>query len=441
MATASLSLGLRSVLTVDPEQLQLVGKRQRRAGGALRLGAMVAPVAAHGGAVVDDPEFLRLAEAVIAAFGEGDIEDGLTRAQIVERAAGHDEVDAEALDRRLDVFIELAMLQPYRDKAHQSRYVINTDSVAGHLFFRKGLSAGGIEELLQLLGATADAIETGRENPEQLGDALREQRGYVDMWTAAVNRLTDTATLGELLAERSFHDGRRLLDQVGRLVEVVVKHHPRLRVSATALSTSAHSYLTATDRLLTRVIDEGAATRNFGLLDPADYAQLAVTGTVEQLAAVFAAVVWDPPRVQVEAAEIIDALRAYRPRHKETRHPPADDPIDEEPDPLAGLEERVDLVRRQREHTAELILQGDSTAELSAHLRSTAWPGALGTVVELAALSADDASPYAIAMADTLIVDPEAHTTWTSDVALAVSRQPTPSPTMPVASHIKDASE
>ncbi|MGH9279070.1 MAG: hypothetical protein ACRD12_13320 [Acidimicrobiales bacterium] len=35
------------------DQLDFVGKRQRRSGQAHRLGAMAAPVAAHGGAVVD----------------------------------------------------------------------------------------------------------------------------------------------------------------------------------------------------------------------------------------------------------------------------------------------------------------------------------------------------------------------------------------------------
>lgn len=382
---------------------------------------MAAPVASHGGAILEDAEQLRCAEAVIAAFGQGEIEQGLTRAQIVERAMALGDLDRDALERRLDVFIELAMLLPYRDKAHQSRYVINTDAVAGQLFFRKGLSAGGIEELLQLLGATASAIEAGREDPNQLAEALTQQRGYVEMWTAAVNRLTDTATLPELLSERSRHDGERMLEQVGRLVDVVVKHHPALRVVATAMSTSAHTYLEATDRLLGRIIDEGAATRNFALLDPNAYAQLATTGTVEQLASVFDAVIWDPPRPEVSATDVVEALRSYRPRRRVTRHPPVDESANDGSDPLEGLEERIELIRRQRVHTAELLLQGGPTIELSAHLRSMPWPDALSAVVELAALGADG-DKYQLAMEDSLIVDPDAHTSWTSDATLRADR-------------------
>lgn len=403
-------------------QLDFVGKRHRRSGGARRLGAMAAPVAAHGGAVVDDPALLRYAEAVIGAYGQGDIDRGLTRVQIVERAGRLDGVERDELDRRIDTFIELAMLLPYKDKAHQQRYVVSTDAVAGSLFFRKGLTAGGIEELLQLLGATADAIEAGRHDASRVAEALVEQRGYVEMWTAAVNRLTDTATLAELVAERAHHDGDRMLTQVERVVGVVVKHHPPLRVAATALLTAAQAYLAATQRLLDRIVEEGASTRDFSLLDPADYAQLAATGTVEALAAVFDGVVWDPPRPAVTPADVVSALRAYRPSRRQPRRPPVDTDAGDAPDPLDGLDERVEAVRRQREHSAELLLQGETVVELSAHLRASPWPAALRLIVEFASLDADHTSTYSLRMSDTLIVDADARTTWTSDARLSVDR-------------------
>jgi hypothetical protein len=268
------------VMAVREDQLDFVGKRQRRSGAARRLGAMAASVAAHGGAVVDDSSLLRYAEAVIGAFGQGDIDQGLNRSQIIERALRGSHLDRDELDRRIDTFVELAMLLPYRDKAHQQRYVISTDAVAGSLFFRKGLADGGIEELLQLLGATADAIEAGRHDGAKVAQALAEQRGYVEMWTAAVSRLTDTATLSELVAERSHHDGDRMLGQVERVVDVVSKHQPSLRVAAAAVLTAAQAYLVATQRLLERIVDEGASTRDFSLLDPSEYARLATTGSV-----------------------------------------------------------------------------------------------------------------------------------------------------------------
>jgi len=420
-----LSHPLRMVRGVAEDQLDFVGKRQRRAGGARRLGAMAAPVAAHGGAVVDDPSLVRYAEAVIGAFGQGDIDQGLTRAQIVDRALRGTDLDRDELDRRIDTFIDLAMLLPYRDKAHQQRYVISTDSVAGSLFFRKGLTEGGIEELLQLLGATADAIEAGRHDAGRVADALREQRGYVEMWTAAVNRLTATATLSELVAERAHHDGDRMLSQVERVVDVVTRHHPNLRVAAAALLTAAQAYLVATQRLLERIVDEGAATRDFSLLDPSDYARLATTGTVEELAAAFDGVVWDPPRPQVAPADIVAALRAYRPNRRQPRRPPVDADTSRPPvDPLEGLDQRLDILRRQREHAAELLLQGAHFIELSAHLRASPWPAALRSIVELATLDADEHSAYRLTMADTIVIDTDAHTTWTSDARLSVERRP-----------------
>jgi hypothetical protein len=413
---------LRIFGDVGDDQLDFVGKRHRRSGGARRLGAMAAPVAAHGGAVVDDSSLLRYAEAVIGAFGQGDIDHGLTRAQILERASRADGIDRTELDRRIDTFIELAMLLPYRDKAHQQRYVVSTDAVAGSLFFRKGLAAGGIEELLQLLGATADAIEAGRHDAERVAEALVEQRGYVEMWTAAVNRLTETATLAELVAERAQHDGDRMLEQVERVVGVVVKHHPSLRVAAAGLSTAAQAYLAATQRLLDRIVDEGASTRDFSLLDPADYAQLAATGTVEALAAVFDGVVWDPPRPAVSPGDVVEALRTYRPNRRQPRRPPVDTDPATKGDPLEGLDERVEVVRRQREHNAELLLQGDAAVELSAHLRATPWPAALRLIVEFAALDADASSDYGLSMSDTVVIDTDAHTTWTSDASLTADR-------------------
>jgi hypothetical protein len=302
--------------------------------------------------------------------------------------------------------------------------VINTDAVAGSLFFRKGLASGGIEELLQLLGSTADAIEAGRQDFDTVANALVEQRGYVEMWTSAVNRLTDTATLEELLDERSHHDGERMMDRVERLVGVVTKHHPSLRVSATTLLTAAESYLMATQRLVERVIDEGASTRDFSLLDPAEYTRLATTGTIEDLAAVFVGVVWDPPRPFVSPSEVVRAMRAYRPMRRQTRRPPVE-PYDAEQarDPLEGLGSRRELVRKQIEHRAELLLQGESSVELSAHLRATPWPGALRAVVDFSGLATDPGSSYQVDLADTLVVDTDAHTTWTSDARLGVSRQ------------------
>jgi hypothetical protein len=216
-----------------------------------------------------------------------------------------------------------------------------------------------------------------------------------------------------------------MLGQVERVVDVVTRHHPNLRVAAAALLTAAQAYLVATQRLLERIVDEGAATRDFSLLDPSDYARLATMGTVEELAVAFEGVVWDPPRPQVAPADIIAALRAYRPHRRQPRRPPVEaDASGPSVDPLEGLDERLDILRRQREHAAELLLQGAHFIELSAHLRASPWPAALRSIVELATLDADEYSAYRLTMADTIVIDTDAHTTWTSDARLSVERRP-----------------
>ena len=52
-------------------------------GGLERVGALVAPVAANAGAVIDQPGMLDVARAFYEVFGELDATGGLTRAQLV----------------------------------------------------------------------------------------------------------------------------------------------------------------------------------------------------------------------------------------------------------------------------------------------------------------------------------------------------------------------
>lgn len=67
---------------MDQERLDFVGKHHRRVGAARRLGAMVAPIASHGGAVIDDPSPLHVPSAVLA-WGYP-VEQELATLEIVE---------------------------------------------------------------------------------------------------------------------------------------------------------------------------------------------------------------------------------------------------------------------------------------------------------------------------------------------------------------------
>lgn len=69
-------------------QLRLGVSGRQRSPLLRRLSALVAPVAADAGAVIDDEEMLDVARAVCAAFSHQDAAGGLTRSQIAARVNG-----------------------------------------------------------------------------------------------------------------------------------------------------------------------------------------------------------------------------------------------------------------------------------------------------------------------------------------------------------------
>jgi hypothetical protein len=152
-----------SELSLDP----LPARRERK---MRRLAAVVAPVAADAGAVVDDPELLELARAVCSAFGAGDTGGGLTRAQIVERV-GRD-FAADAVDSRLHVFEKLGLLRPYLDKKHQQRYTLNPAGLVGQQVFDRIGERGGVDELITLLDRTRSLFD-GRPDEEEVRAHVR----------------------------------------------------------------------------------------------------------------------------------------------------------------------------------------------------------------------------------------------------------------------------
>src|SRR4051812_41687216 len=85
-----------------------------------QLRALMAPLAQDSGAVIEDTRMLALAREVCDALLHEDADGGLTRSELAQNVstAFHTE-----LDGRINVFVNLGLLQTYTAKRHQQRYV------------------------------------------------------------------------------------------------------------------------------------------------------------------------------------------------------------------------------------------------------------------------------------------------------------------------------
>src|SRR4051794_6343457 len=87
--------------------------------------AFAAPLTSQGGAVVENPDLVEMAVAVISVFSEHPSEHGMTFAQIREGLRSHGVGLAPAdIETRLGHFHAEGFLEPYLPKLHQGRYVI-----------------------------------------------------------------------------------------------------------------------------------------------------------------------------------------------------------------------------------------------------------------------------------------------------------------------------
>jgi hypothetical protein len=394
---------------------------QRRYRRTRRLAAMVAPAAAHGGAVVADPKAFEIVEALVSLFMATDAPEGLTRSEIVAelQAAGFEEDD---VDHRLDVLLELGAINRYLDKARHQRYTLDLATVAGALFFRKGLSRGGIEELLSLLRKTTADVTSDVVDRETVEQVLVSLRGLIGLWTAEVNRLVDTATSDELHVEREAHDDRSLTAEVNRLTELVAERFGGLGDQCVAVVRSAQDYVDAVGRLIDRVLVEAARRRDFSVLAPEDYLAAARAAPADRLATATTRMVWDATTVFVPGQAVAAAIREFAPAPSRRRRRPVEPPALDGADPLEELERRTEHRREQLERLAELLLQGASERDVTSVLRAEGWPAAAHTVARLSGLHQQPGSRYSVALGDGLIVDPLGPLTYASPLTLRADR-------------------
>jgi len=384
-----------------------------------RVAAMLAPVATDAGAIISDEGLLEVAEVLTRAYASVDAALGLTHSELVERL--HGVAREDAIEERLGVFKRLGFLRPIRDKKHQQRYVLDPAGVVGLRVIERFGERGGLEQLLVLLERLRSQIAGRRVGPDEVRAELSFLRGTLALLEAEVRRLVSSATLAELIAERRLHDQGELMKKLKQLNADVGEEMPELDHLAWHLVEAGQGYIAAVTELLTRLLQEGGEAMAFELLDPEDYLAAALDGHPDELAEVFAHIVFDPPSVSAGASEIAEALAEYRPRQTIRERPPepAGAP---EADPLEQYRELQRARQRRRVLKAEAHLDGAAEVELLAQLRSFGWPAAGIQIAELVQLDFDCDQPYTLELADELIVDVDGGLTYSGPISLRAQR-------------------
>lgn len=381
-----------------------------------RLRALVAPVAADAGAVADDPALLDVAQAVYAAFGELGAPGGLAKAQIAAACPGLR--DDPGFEARLDLFTRLGMLQPVFDKANQQRFVFNPTSAAGLLVFERLTERGGVDELMSLLDRAGADIRAGCASREQVEASLRRARHLLTVFADHLLRLVSSAALSELIAERRHHEHAELMGEIRGLTVLVVQVFPDLDPQAYQVIVEAQRYVGAREAFVSRLLDEGGASRDFSLLNPEEYLSAARTAARPALAEVFARTVFDPPSPRADPSAVAEAVSQVRPRPVVRVRPPRPTAGPAGPDPLIAVLQRAEKARAKRARHVDILLGSNSETELVNAMRAAGWPGAASLLVQVLAAGADPSLPVAASMTDELLVEPHGPLTYLTPVTL-----------------------
>lgn len=375
-----------------------------------RLQAFAAPIVRNRGSIVDDPDLLDVADAVYAAFGDAGVSGGLTRAQIASACAGA--CDAETFDSRFDVFLGHGMLLPVVDKAHQQRYIFNMASAAGLLVWARLAERGGVDELINLLDRTQEAMKTGQAGHDEVAANVRSCRLWLTVAADHLLQMVTASPLSELIAVRRHHSQEGLIERVHALNRMVAETFPDLEHQAFRLLQSTYGYLRARERFVERLLDEGGNARDFSLLDHEEYLAAALTRSLSELAETFTGVVFDPPGPWLDATSLTEALDAQKPRPPGKSRPPRPAPSETDEDPLTSREQAASDHRQRRDDRIDFLMQGGPEIEVASVLRTAGWPKAAIWVADLLAASADPASPYTVHLSKELLVDPDGEVTY-----------------------------
>ena len=388
-----------------------------------QLRALVAPLAARRDSVVADEQMLLIARQVCDALLDEEVERGLTHSQLLGAVDAH---LRDAAGARIDVFVELGLLQTYTPKNHQQRYVLNMAGYIGLMVAERICRHGGVEELLHLLSDTAQRIEAGEISEELVAEQLIEARRTLIGLANELHRRRHTDTLRELAGHARDHDAEQITAQVASLNVLVAKHFPALSERGAALIRAAQSYTRELEAVTVKLIAEGAASRDFSYLDVADYDEAARTASAEMLSAVGESLLFDLGAVPVSALAVADALDGYQPR-RTTRIPPPIPPASTDPDPIGRWEQRRARQVERLDRQAELHLQGADEVSMTDTLRAGAWSGVVQNLAALLFAHQLTDGRYRLELADSVLIDTAAGATYFSPATLRRGELPLPS--------------
>jgi hypothetical protein len=384
-----------------------------------KLGAFIAPIARDVGALVLDFGDLDIARAVVEVCCRPDAVGGLTLAEISARIG--DSFDPVAVDGRLQVFVGLGMLLPHDDRRGTGRYILDPKALAGVRVLERITAQGGVGELLLLLDRTAAAIRSGDAHATDVQSALEEAQLFFTIFADTLVRLTRNAPIAELYAEVRNHEHQKLLANLDNLTRLVANAFPELEPSAHATLLEAQRY----DRYLgvaaERVVSEGGAARDFGVLSPETWRTAAIHAPWEQLTGVASTLVFDAPAPIVSADRLIAALDAWRPRGRARELPPEPD-LMSDVDPIEQLRQERRRRRQRLALQAESHLPDDDEVDMTSTLRGLTWPGAAQLLADVLEADRDPHVPVEVALGDGLLADPALTVAWCT-TPVTLSRQ------------------
>jgi hypothetical protein len=375
-------------------------------------------MARDAGSVVEELADLEVARAVVECCCQPEAAGGLTLAEIAARIGGT--VDPRELDRRLNVFVGLGMLQPYEDRRGTGRYVLDPRGLAGIQVAERITSQGGVSELLLLLDRTAAAIRASAATVADVRAALERARLFFALFADTLARKTRLGTIAELYEEVRSHEHQRLLANLDDLTKLVAATFGELEPLAHATLLEAQRYDRWLGQAAERVVAEAGAARDFGVLSPEAWRTAAIHAPWEQLASVAERLVFDAPAPVVFAEQLLDALAQWRPVARPRQLPP-EPQLDPGPDPLQLR--RAQRARRRERLTlqAESLLQGQDAVDLTDTLRAMTWSAAAQLLADTLASDRDPVVPTEVTIGDGLLADPVLDVAWCS-TPLTLSR-------------------
>jgi hypothetical protein len=335
---------------------------------------------------------------------------GLSIAEIAERVDG--QVDGEALESRLRVFVGLGMLRPLDDRKGAMRYVLDPRALAGVQVVERIATQGGVSELLLLLDRTAAAIETQTATAQQVGAALEQARVFFRLFADTLARLA-RAPIAEVYAEVRHHEHGRLLTNLDRLVRLVAGVYPELEPLGHDTVAEAQRYDRYLGAAADRIVAEGGAARAFDVLTPETWQTAAIHAPWDELAAVGSHLVFDAPAPVVHAQDVVAAIEQWRPRGSGRELPPEPD-VPDGPDPLA-VRRQLRAARQQRlDRQVGSLLQDRDVMDVTGVLRGGPWSAASAILADLLEADRDQAVPVTVEIGDGLIADPRVEVAWCS---------------------------